>query len=425
MKATVLKEEFLRGERDDLLRELYLDEHMIPMQRERYAALLEKFAGMFGDGEVQLYSAPGRSEVGGNHTDHQHGKVLAASINLDMIAAVRPRDDGKIVLQSGDYPKMELSVDELDPKPEEKGTSRGLIRGVMAGLNKLGYPSGGMEGCMTSNVLSGSGLSSSAAFEVLIGHIISGMYHDGKISPVLIAQIAQISENVYFGKPCGLMDQMACSVGGLITIDFEDVKKPSVRKISTDFAEAGLSLCIVDTKGSHAGLTDEYAAIPNEMKAVARELGGTVLREVSEEALYEHLPELRAKLGDRPVLRAIHFFEEEKRVDEEVAALAAGDFARFLQVLLASGDSSYKYLQNVSVGRMPQEQSVAIGLAVSDLVLAGRGAHRVHGGGFAGTIQAFVPDEVTGDYKKAMDHVFGEDACHVLKVRPDGGRRVI
>ena len=424
MNTAELKRRILSGQEDQTFLRLYQDEGMLEMQRERYAKLIDHFIQMFGAGEVMIFSAPGRSEVGGNHTDHQHGKVLAAAVNLDMIAAIRPRDDGRIVLQSGSYPKMELSVDELAPVAEEKGTSRALIRGVLAGLADAGYAPGGFEGCMVSNVLSGSGLSSSAAFEVMIGHIVSGLYHESKIDAVLIAQAAQRAENEYFGKPCGLMDQTACSVGGLITIDFEDPSHPLVRKVNADFGAAGLALCIVDTKGSHAGLTHEYAAIPDEMKSVARAMGKSVLREVNERTFYANLPVLRSRCGDRAVLRAIHFFEEEVRVDGEVEALEAGDFERFLAIVQASGDSSYKYLQNVSVTGQPEHQSVAVGLAISDVALGGRGAHRVHGGGFAGTIQAFVPDERTVMYKNAMDAIFGQDACHILKVRPIGGVKV-
>ena len=424
MNTWELKKRILAGQEDETFLRLYQDASMIPMQRERYVKLLEHFEKLFGTGEVVVFSAPGRSEVGGNHTDHQHGKVLAAAVNLDMIAAVRPRWDGKIVLQSGAYPKMELQSSELAAVPEEKGTSRALIRGVLAGLSQAGYAPGGFEGCMVSNVLSGSGLSSSAAFEVMIGHILSGLYYEGKIDPVLIAQSAQMAENVYFGKPCGLMDQTACSVGGLITIDFEDPARPLVRKVNADFGAAGLSLCIVDTKGSHAGLTHEYAAIPDEMKSVARAMGKKVLREVNERTFYANLPVLRTRVGDRAVLRAIHFFEEEVRVDQEVEALENGDFERFLAIVQASGDSSYKYLQNVNVTGQPEHQSVAVGLAVSDMALGGRGAHRVHGGGFAGTIQAFVPNDRTAMYKNAMDAVFGQDACHILQIRPDGGVKV-
>ena len=424
MNTWELKKRILAGQEDETFLRLYQDASMIPMQRERYVKLLEHFEKLFGTGEVVVFSAPGRSEVGGNHTDHQHGKVLAAAVNLDMIAAVRSRWDGKIVLQSGAYPKMELESSELAAVPEEKGTSRALIRGVLAGLSQAGYAPGGFEGCMVSNVLSGSGLSSSAAFEVMIGHILSGLYYEGKIDPVLIAQSAQMAENVYFGKPCGLMDQTACSVGGLITIDFEDPARPLVRKVNADFGAAGLSLCIVDTKGSHAGLTHEYAAIPDEMKSVARAMGKKVLREVNERTFYANLPVLRTRVGDRAVLRAIHFFEEEVRVDQEVEALENGDFERFLAIVQASGDSSYKYLQNVNVTGQPEHQSVAVGLAVSDMALGGRGAHRVHGGGFAGTIQAFVPNDRTAMYKNAMDAVFGQDACHILQIRPDGGVKV-
>ncbi|MBQ1549388.1 MAG: galactokinase, partial [Clostridia bacterium] len=369
-------------------------------------------------------SAPGRSEVGGNHTDHQNGKVLACSLNLDVIAVVRKRDDGVITVQSEGYPLDRVDLKELDPVAGEEGTSKALIRGVAGALADAGYQVGGFDAYSTSEVLQGSGMSSSAAYEVLLGTILSGLYNNDEISPVEVAKASQVAENKYFGKPSGLLDQMACSVGNLVTIDFADAKDPKVRRVDADFGQFGHSLCITDTKGSHADLTPDYAAVPAEMKQIAAHFGKTVLQEVSETEFLSKLPELRELYGDRPVLRAIHWYEENKRVETEVAALETKDFETFLNAIKASGDSSYKYLQNVYSPRHLEAQAIPVALAVSDLVLKGRGASRVHGGGFAGTIQAFVPDDLVDDYRKAMDGLFGEGSCHILFVRPVGGYHI-
>lgn len=416
------KEKIERGDLDERLLELYVDEARIPAQRKRYGAAVAKFEQLFGTGDVEIYSAPGRSEVGGNHTDHQHGEVLAASVNLDAIAVVAGRQDGKIQLLSEGYPMLSVDLRELSAKKEEEGTSLALIRGMAYGLQKNGHNIGGFSAYVTSDVLGGAGLSSSASFEVLIGTILSGLYNGGTVDPVEIAQVAQFAENVYFGKPCGLMDQMACSVGGLIHIDFLDVAHPVVEKVPVDFTAYGHSLCITDTKGSHADLTDEYAAIPAEMCAVAEALGKKVLREADETSFLQQIPVLRQKLGDRAVLRAMHFYAENARAEQQVKALAQGDFARFLALVEESGNSSFEFLQNVYAAKEVKSQAVSIGLAVSRKALeGGHGVCRVHGGGFAGTIQAFVANEYVDAYKKALDGVFGTGACQVLKVRPVGG----
>ncbi len=423
--TAVLKEEFKNGGYWELLKDIYVDDDVLDDQTERYIKALENFEKLYGEKEVEIYSAPGRSEVGGNHTDHQYGKVLAASVNLDAIAVVAKTDDGKIAVKSEGYSPFEVNLESLEVNKEEEGTSKALTKGVAAKLKEEGYKIGGFQAYVTSDVLNGAGMSSSAAFEVLLGNILSGLYNDMKVSPVLIAQIGQYAENVYFGKPCGLMDQMASSVGGLINIDFKDPEKPVVKRVNVDFEEYGHSLCIVDTKGSHADLTDDYAAIPEEMKKVANFFDEDVLRKVDKNDFYLNLPKIREILGDRAVLRAMHLFEENKRVDEEVKALEAGDFEMFKKLVKASGDSSFKYLQNVYSGHDLQNQSVSIGLAVSDVALGERGVSRVHGGGFAGTIQAFVPNDIVGMYKETMEHVFGEGACHILKVRSYGGMKVI
>ena len=426
MKGTdVLLGEFAANEHNERLAEIYVDNGVLSYQNERYQKAIKEYEKLFGAGEVELYSAPGRSEVGGNHTDHQHGEVLAASINLDAIAVVSKSEENVIQLLSDGYPMITVDISELEKKDKEEGTSAGLIRGMAYGLKKNGHKIGGFQAYVTSDVLNGAGMSSSAAFEVLVGTILSGLYNDMSISSVEIAQVAQYAENVYFGKPCGLMDQMACSVGGLIHIDFADPENPVVEKVDVDFSAYHHSLCITDTKGSHADLTDDYALIPQEMKKVAEFFGKEYLREVDEKEFYKNIPAIRKKCGDRPVLRALHFFEEDKRVELEVAALQSGNFQGFLGNVQESGDSSFKYLQNIYTNKDVQNQSVSMGLAVSDSILSGHGVSRVHGGGFAGTIQAFVSDDFVEEYRKTLDGVYGEGSCHVLKVRPVGGIKVL
>lgn len=420
-----LLEEFAAQQHQERLAEIYVDPGVLPYQCTRYQQAIREFENLYGSGEAEIYSAPGRSEVGGNHTDHQHGEVLAASINLDAIAIVRRTDENQIQLLSDGYPMITADLSSLENKKEEEGTSVGLIRGMAYGLQKNGHKIGGFQAYVTSDVLNGAGMSSSAAFEVLVGTILSGLYNEMSVSPVEIAQVAQYAENVYFGKPCGLMDQMACSVGGLIHIGFADPASPIVEKVEVDFGAYKHSLCITDTKGSHADLTDDYARIPQEMKKVAKYFGKDFLREVDPASFCKELPKIRKKCGDRPVLRALHFFEEDKRVEKEVSALREGDFQAFLQTVKESGDSSFKYLQNIYTNKDVQNQSVSIGLAVSDSILPGHGVSRVHGGGFAGTIQAFVADDFVEEYRRGLDNVYGEGSCHVLKVRPFGGIKVL
>ena len=367
MKETkVLLEEFAAEKHQERLKEIYVDPGVLDCQNERYQEAIRKFEELFGAGEAELYSAAGRSEVGGNHTDHQHGKVIAASINLDAIAVVRKSKEPVIKLLSDGYPMITVDLAQLEKRDAEEGTSAGLIRGMAYGLKKNGHEIGGFQAYVTSNVLNGAGMSSSAAFEVLVGTILSGLYNEMSVSPVEIAQVAQYAENVYFGKPCGLMDQMACSVGGLIHIDFADPEHPVVEKVEVDFSSYHHSLCITDTKGSHADLTDDYAMIPQEMKKVAGFFFFFFLREVDIAEFYKNIPGVRKECGDRPVLRALHFFEEDKRVEREVAALKAGDFQKFLDTVKESGDSSFKYLQNIYTNKDVQNQSVSMGLAVSD-----------------------------------------------------------
>ena len=393
-------------------------------QLKRYEAAIESFVKNFNTREgLEIYSAPGRTEICGNHTDHQHGEVLAASINLDAIAIVKKTSGDTVRVVSGDAPL--ITIENLTKKEDEKGTTAALIKGVIRSLKDEGYVTGGFDAYITSDVLIGAGLSSSAAFETLIGTIIAGLYNNMEIDPVTIAKAGQIAENEFFGKPCGLMDQMACSVGNMVHIDFKDPADPVIEKIDFDFAKTGYSLCITDTKGSHSDLTHEYAAVPAEMKEIAKLLGHDVLRPVTLDDILDNITELRAKAGDRAVLRAIHFVEEDARVTEGVNALKENDLQKFLKVIRASGNSSFKYLQNVYTSSDVKTQNVSIALAVSDAVLEDDECSRVHGGGFAGTIQAFVKNENTDKYRQAMDKIFGEGSCRILKIRKYGGIKVI
>lgn len=393
-------------------------------QIERYKKAIEKFKELYGDCEYRIFSASGRTEVGGNHTDHNFGKVLAAGVSLDVIAIVKKTDDSIIEVKSEGFPKDVVDLSDLSVHENEKEDSSALIRGVAAGFKNKNYGIGGFKAYTTSNVLKGSGLSSSAAFEVLIGTILNYLYNDLKASNVEIAQIAQYAENVYFGKPSGLMDQMASSVGSFITIDFKDPKKPVIEKIDFDFANCGHSLCIVDTKGNHADLTVEYASIPEEMKAVAGYFGKDVLREITLSDVLENITDLRKKFGDRAVLRSLHFLNENETVEREAKALQSGDFKAFLKEITRSGNSSYKYLQNIYANKTPQEQGLAVGLNLAEMVLDGEGACRVHGGGFAGTIQAFVPNNKLEKFIETLNGCFGEGSCHIISIRPVGGIEV-
>lgn len=414
------------GKYDDLLKKVYVDGSRVAYNRERYIKAIERFRELYPVcEEIEIYSAPGRSEVCGNHTDHQNGMVLAASINLDAISVTAAATDGIIRLVSDDFPMEVIDTADIEKKESEAGTTTALIKGVLRGLADRGYKIGGFCAFVTSDVLMGAGMSSSAAFESLIGTIISGLYNQGAISSVEIAKIGQYAENVYFGKPCGLMDQMACSVGGMVYIDFGDKENVIVEQVITDFDGAGLSLCIVDTKGSHADLTPDYAAIPAEMKAAAGVFGKTHLREISKEEFMANIPAVIEKVNGRAVLRALHFYTEEERVLQAVSALRAGDYPAFLEVIQRSGDSSAKYLQNIYSPKHLESQNVTVALAVTQTTLGDNGVCRVHGGGFAGTIQAFVKDSFVETYRTAIEAVFGEGSCHVLKVRNEGGIRVM
>ena len=425
MKASLLKEEFKTNKYDEMLKDLYEDASLVDYQKDRYANALDKFIELYGDENVSIYSAAGRSEISGNHTDHQHGCVLAGSINLDAIGVVARQDD-VINVVSDSFNIKPIYLNDLDKKDEEEGTSEGLIRGVVSKLKELGYNIGGFKAFITSDVLVGAGLSSSAAFETIIGTIIDGLYNDMSIDMVTIAKVGQYAENVYFGKPCGLMDQCACAVGGLISIDFNDTEHPVVNHVDVDFSKYDHSLCIVDTKGSHADLTDAYGAIPAEMKDVAHYFGKEFLREVDEKEFFDHLADVRAAVkNDREILRAIHFFKENARVPQIVEALNNDDFDLFKKLIKESGNSSYKFLQNVYADFDYKHQAVSAGLALSEIILGDHGVARVHGGGFAGTIQAFVENDFVVEYKSQIEKLFGEGSCHVLKVRKLGGCKVM
>lgn len=387
----------------------------------RYRKTVDEYVSIFGDSdELTLLSVPGRSEVGGNHTDHNNGRVIACSVNLDIIAVAAPNGENTIKIKSEGFDMDSVELDKLNPDTSEKGRSSALIRGVAAHLRELGCKVEGFNAYTTSNVLKGSGLSSSAAFEVMTANIISCLFNNGTIDPVTMAKTGQYAEGKFFGKPCGLMDQTACAVGGFITIDFKDTENPVIEKLNFDFVKTGYSLCIVDTAGDHADLSDDYAAIRSEMTSVAKFLGGKALRDCDEKKFYENLSLIRAKFGDRAALRAIHFFGDNARVVDEVTALKNADFKAFLDCVIASGRSSYMYLQNIYSLKYPDRQGLGLALALAEKMLSGYGAWRVHGGGFAGTIQAFVPHEKLSEFESTMNGVFGKTACHKLTVRPVG-----
>lgn len=416
-----IKNDILNGKFDEKFALLYGD---VEFARKRYCDAVDSFEAIYGERDVRLFSAPGRTEVGGNHTDHQHGCVLAGSVNLDVIAVVAATDDGIVKVKSEGYDEDVLSINELEPCEKEYGRASALIRGMCGEFKKDGYNIGGFVAYTTSNVLKGSGLSSSAAFEVLIGNILSGLYNNNSVDAVEIAKIAQRAENIYFGKPCGLMDQMASSVGGFVGIDFNDPSKPVIEKVSFDIGAHGHKLVIVNTGGNHADLTQDYADITIECKKVSEYFGKAVLRDVNVDEFYASIADLREKAGDRAVLRAIHFFNDNQRAIDEKIALKEGRFDDFLKISKNSGRSSFQYLQNVYSPSNPTEQGLSLALSLASKALEHRGAYRVHGGGFAGTIQAFVPDDLLENYLKIMSSVFGEDSCYVLNIRPVGGTEI-
>lgn len=398
----------------------------IEAQKERYTKAIKSFETLYPDSDdISIFSAPGRTEICGNHTDHQHGCVLAAAVDLDAIAVVSFHDEHVIRLQSVGYEQEYIDLEQLQIHPEEQGTSPALVRGMVSQFHDMGIEVGGFNAFITSDVLSGSGLSSSAAFEVLIGTIIDCHYNDARVGAVRIARMGQVAENQYFGKESGLMDQMVSSVGGFVFIDFADTDNPWIEKHTCDFEEGGLKLIITDTKGSHADLTDDYVSVPSEMKQIAAQFGKTVLREVEEDQFYQSLPHLRSVCSDRAILRAAHFYGDNARVKKEVAALDAKDFPAFLNLVRESGRSSAELLQNLYSTKKPIEQGIPLALMVSRRILGDHGAFRVHGGGFAGTIQAFVPIEQVAEYSQIMESLFGKGCCYILNIRSEGGYQIV
>jgi len=422
MKLEQLSAAIAKG---DTLKALYgNDAAIVAAQAKRYEEALATFKSTFGHDDAEMFSSPGRTEIGGNHTDHNYGRVLAGAVNLDNIAVAKPNGTMKVRILSSGYPQFEVDLNNLEPNKEEYFTSVALVRGISARMKELGFNIGGFDAVIDSGVPKGSGLSSSASFEVLIGAIISHLFNEGKLDAVQNAIIGQYAENNFFGKPCGLMDQTACSVGGLVTIDFEDPSKPIVKKVDFDFTKTGYALVITDTGGNHADLNDEYASLPTEMKSVAAQFGKNVLRQVTLEQVIDNIPQMRGKVSDRAILRAIHFERDNARVAEQVAALEKGDFKSFLKMVIASGQSSYMYNQNVYPVNNVEEQGLSLALALSDIVLGSEGAWRVHGGGFAGTIQAFVPESLLDEYVKTIENAFGEGKCWKLFIRPQGAIKV-
>ncbi|WP_372652159.1 galactokinase [Draconibacterium sp.] len=421
-KISTLNEKINGGD-NPLFKELYgSDVAELKVQADRYAELMGEFEKTFGTDDVSLYSSPGRTEIGGNHTDHNYGRVLAGAVNLDNIAVAAKNGTNTVRIKSAGYPQFEVELSDFQPNEDEFYTSTSLVKGIAAKMKDNGYEIGGFDACIEGRVPKGSGLSSSASFEVLIGAIFNELFNDGKMDAVENAIIGQWSENNYFGKPCGLMDQTACSVGGLITIDFKDPANPIVKEVDFDFVSTGFSLVITDVGGGHDDPASqaEYASLPTEMKSVAAELGANVLREVTLEQIVEKIPEIREKTGDRAILRAYHFQGDNARVVKQVEALENNDFEAFLQMVVESGYSSYMYNQNIFDVVHKDEQVVSLGLALSEMVLKGSGAWRVHGGGFGGTIQAFVPQEKLDEYVGVLEHVYGKGSCHKLFIRSKG-----
>ena len=426
MNISAVKKSINEGAIDSTLTYVY-GEAALAHQKKRYLDAINAFEAIYGDRDISLYTVAGRSELSGNHTDHNHGCVIAASIDLDVIAVAAKRDDNTVRIKSEGFSDDTINLTTYTtPREDDFGTSGSIIAGMAAGFVKNGHAVGGFDAYCTSNVLKGSGLSSSAAFEDMVGNILNYSYNDGKIDNVEIAMIAQYAENVFFGKPCGLMDQVACAVGGIVAIDFADPKAPVIDKIDFDMSANGYNLCIVNTGGNHADLTDDYAAVPAEMKSVAKLFGKDVLRGISANELIANAAKIRAEVGDRALLRALHFVSENERVSAQKSALLGGDLDAYFAGVIASGRSSYCYLQNVYTTKNVAEQGLSTALCISERFLADkRAAWRVHGGGFAGTIQCYVPTQYVEDYRALMDGVFGEGNCIVLRIRPVGATKIL
>jgi galactokinase len=423
MNASELKSKLEAGALSSY-RHLYAD---VAAQTKRYIDAIDAFCDLYGDREnIRIFSVPGRSELSGNHTDHNHGCVLAGAIDRDIIAIASATNEDEVRFKSEGYPECILPLAGIsNPENFEPYTSKALLAGICNAFVKEGYEIGGFCAYATSEVLKGSGISSSAAFEVQCGNIMNYLYNGGKVANEEIAKMAQYAENAYFGKPCGLMDQMACAVGGFLSIDFADPKNPIITPISFSLSDAGYKLCIVNTGGNHADLNDDYASVPSEMKAIAHFFGQEVLRGLTESDVVSSIPALRSVVGDRAIMRALHFLRENERVEKQVEALRAQNFDAFLSQVIASGNSSFKYLQNVFTVKNVGEQGLSLALAITEGLLQDKGcAWRVHGGGFAGTIQAFVKQEYADDYCAVMNHIFGDDAVMMLSVRPVGATEI-
>ena len=424
------KEEIIKkincGDFDETLKYLYVTEDA-GKQRDRYLSVINGYEEVYGNAdELALFSAPGRTEIGGNHTDHQHGCIIAGSVNIDIIAAVSFNNENVVRIKSKGYKMDEISLDDLEIHPEEYDKAISLIRGVIKKVSDMGYDVKGFNAYTESNVMKGSGLSSSAAFEVLTGTILNGLFADGEISPVEIAKIGQYAENFYYNKPCGLLDEMASSVGAVVAVDFKDNENPIVNKVDFNLADYDHSLCIIDSGADHADLTYEYAAVTEEMRLISNFFGKDYLREVDRAEFMANLKEIRKSINnDRAVLRAIHYFNDSDRAVAQTEAVKKGDFNEFLRINRESGRSSFMYLQNVYSSAMPTAQAVSLTLALCDEFLGDRGSFRVHGGGFAGTVQAFVPNDMVGEFKSKIEAVLGEGMCHILSIRPVGGYRLV
>ena len=422
MNSTEIKTAIKNGEFDKAFLKLY-GQTKVP--RERFFAAVDEFCALYGEsGDLRLFSAPGRTEIGGNHTDHQHGCVLAASVDLDVIAVVSKNNENYVRIKSAGYNMDEIDLSSLSAKESERGRAAALIRGVLYKFGEAGYTLGGFNAYTTSNVMKGSGLSSSAAFEVLVSNIVNGLFCEKKVDAVSIAKYSQYAEREFFGKPCGLLDQMASSVGGFTYADFNDPQNPQIEQVNLDVRDFGYTLCVVDTGGNHANLTADYAAITEECLAVSRALGVDFLRDADEQKFYSSMAEFRKKFGDRAVLRAFHFFNEQRRVELQRRALKDRDFDKFLYLVNESGESSYKYLQNLYSNSNVSEQGLCLAIALTKQFLGNKGACRVHGGGFAGTIQCYIPNDMFEKYKSNIEFVFGKGACVPLLVRPVGGCEV-
>ncbi len=422
MNIKDIKQKLSSGFYNDTFSKLYTD---VSSAVSRYIKACDEFEKLYGDRDnIRLLTAPGRTEIGGNHTDHQHGKVLAGSVDLDVIAVVSDNQSNIVRIKSEGFPMDEIDINVLDAQAEETGKAASLIRGVCAAFKNNGYNIGGFDAYTTSNVLKGSGLSSSAAFEVLVSNIINELYNSGSVDAVTIAKYSQFAEREYFGKPCGLLDQMASSVGGFTYADFNDPANPVIEKIDLDLSKSGYTLCVVNTGGNHADLTQDYADITIECRKISNELGVEFLRDASEEEFYSKLAQIRKICGDRSVLRAFHFFNENARVSSQREALKNGNFEEFFTLVNASGESSYKYLQNIYSPSNPSEQGLSLALALTKQFIGENGACRVHGGGFAGTIQCYIKNEKLTAYKQMIEAVFGEGSCVILKIRPVGGYEV-